>query len=299
MMGGIHMIRKIAFFLSILVIGFAFGYGGYNMAFAKHHHPIPGIDIPFNPGAYYSPTALDYADSPSTFALRDLARNGGTVFDYARNIKNVLTTKNVIEWLKLAAQKTGLDILNSTKLPPGRMDKTGIDIFAMNATADKNNQSSTVSDLINGTLFRTSTRYDEYANDYDTQEQQQALEDTYTSIAQSAQEILRSSDTQMETYQRILEDAANAPGEMQVQQAQVEAEAFQQAQTAQRNALLSNLATLKAMESREKMNEELEYTRLVDDAQLQIQDPYHRSALEQKQYEATNPTPPKGFVEFK
>ena len=103
----------------------------------------------------------------------------------------------------------------------------------------------------------------------------------------------------METYQRILEDAANAPGEMQVQQAQVEAEAFQQAQTAQRNALLSNLATLKAMESREKMNEELEYTRLVDDAQLQIQDPYHRSALEQKQYEATNPTPPKGFVEFK
>lgn len=125
------------------------------------------------------------------------------------------------------------------------------------------------------------------------------MENAYAEIAQSAQAVVKSSDAQLETYQQIIEDANNATGEMQVQQAMVEAEAFQQAQTAQRNMLLSNLATLKALDSRVKMNDELEYTRLVDAAQLQIQDPYHRSAYEQKQYEATNPTPAKGFVEFK
>jgi len=293
------MVRKIAFFLSVLIIGFAAGYGGYNVTFAKHHHPIPGIDIPFNSAAYYSATTLDYADSPSTFTLRDLARNGGTVFDYARNIKNVLTTKNVIEWLKLAVQKTGLDILNSTKLPSERMGKTGDNIFIMHATADNNNRSSMVSNLLNGTLFRSPTRYDENTNSYNTQSQRQALEDTYTEIAKSAQEVVKSSDAQEETYCRIMDDANNAVGEMQVKQAQVEADAFHQAQTAQRNMLLSNLTTLKSMEKKAELDENLAYTRLVDDAQLQVQDPYHRSALEQKQYEATNPTPAKGFAEFK
>lgn len=78
-----------------LVIGglcavIAIGGGGFAFARHHHHHIVPGTDIPYNSAAYYSPTTIDYADSPSTYALRDLAANGGSVIDYTRLAKSIL-----------------------------------------------------------------------------------------------------------------------------------------------------------------------------------------------------------------
>ena len=46
--------------------------GGFGMVSAR---VIPGIDEPYNPAAYYSLTAISWEDSPSPFALRDLAES--------------------------------------------------------------------------------------------------------------------------------------------------------------------------------------------------------------------------------
>lgn len=294
------MVRKIAFFLSIMIIGFAVGYGGYNMASAKHHHPIPGIDIPFDSAAYYSPTALDYADSPSTFALRDLARNGGNVFDYARYLKNTLATKNIIDWLTIAIQKTGIDILNSTPFSKGHLEKTDEDIYKMNALAVDNSLTDHVAKLLTGHTFRSvDDLYDDDTYPFDSKTRYEAVQQMTTDMIQTSQNFTASRDEQYRTYQRIMDDITNAAGEMQVQQAQAEAEAFAQAQQAQRNALLGNLTAVKQLQHKIEEDEQLAFQRSSDANMLHFPDPFHRSPVEQKEYESTNPTPPKGFAAFK
>ena len=66
-------------FLVVLGSGFISGYG-----LIAYAHIIPGVDEPFNPAAYYSLTQISWADSPSPYALKDLASNGGSIFDYTR-----------------------------------------------------------------------------------------------------------------------------------------------------------------------------------------------------------------------
>lgn len=80
--------------LCISLAGFLFGYQSITYA-----RIIPGVDEPFDPTAYYSPTEILYADSaPSVFALRELEQ--GEVFDYTRLIKSVLFGDNFLQWYK-------------------------------------------------------------------------------------------------------------------------------------------------------------------------------------------------------
>ena len=52
---------------------------------------IPGITEPYDPPAYYSPTAISLRDSkPSVFTLLDFARQGGTVHDYTEEGQDTL-----------------------------------------------------------------------------------------------------------------------------------------------------------------------------------------------------------------
>ena len=64
-----HFPRGKAAVIAALVLAL----GGFGMVSAR---VIPGIDEPYNPAAYYSLTAISWEDSPSPFALQDLA--GGT-----------------------------------------------------------------------------------------------------------------------------------------------------------------------------------------------------------------------------
>ncbi|HMM21482.1 MAG TPA: hypothetical protein PKA10_12250 [Selenomonadales bacterium] len=63
---------------------------------------IPGITEPYDPPAYYSPTAISLRDSkPSVFTLLDLARQGGTVHDYTEEGQDTLKElKTTIEQLR-------------------------------------------------------------------------------------------------------------------------------------------------------------------------------------------------------
>lgn len=293
--------KKVIFLLSVMVIGFTVGYGGYSMTYARHHHhgPIPGVDVPFNPAAYYSPTALDYEDSPSEFTYRDLAANGGNVYDYARHIKSILFAKNALAWLQAALEKTGIDILNATPLDEQKREQNQNDIFVMHQVAMETNRLPDMMALLNGDTFRSSDRYDEDTNGYDTQTQREAVENVTSDMIQAMQAYSSSMDDQSAVYQSILQDAANAVGDLQAEQAVAEAEAFQAAQQAQRNALISDSAALKALQKKIEENDTLAYQRSADAQMLHFPDPFHRSALEQKEYESTHPSAPKGFAVFK
>lgn len=82
-------------------------------------HIIPGVDRPFDPPNYYSLTSISYPYSaPSPFTLRDMAAQGGNVYDYTRDIKSVLFGGNFLDILKLAAEQLGIYTDNRRQLPP-------------------------------------------------------------------------------------------------------------------------------------------------------------------------------------
>lgn len=99
--------KKAGLILVVLITGFAFG-NSMTVIYAKHHHPIPGVDYPYDSVNYYNPTTVDWADSrPSTFALRDLASNGGSVFDLTRYVNLSFMVINLMNgkdsWNRLLA----------------------------------------------------------------------------------------------------------------------------------------------------------------------------------------------------
>lgn len=52
---------------------------------------VPGWNEPFDIYLYYSLTEISWADSPSPYALKDLASNGGNVYDYTHHIGRFLS----------------------------------------------------------------------------------------------------------------------------------------------------------------------------------------------------------------
>ena len=76
------------------------------------HHPIPGVDIPIDPSAFWNPDVPDYADDGNIYSLRQLA--SGTVYDHMRDVRmmNVVTNFSTqIENQLLNLQKLGTDLV--------------------------------------------------------------------------------------------------------------------------------------------------------------------------------------------
>lgn len=105
------MLKKIAALTCITVMGFSFGVMG--VTFAKHHK-VAGVDYPYDPTAYYSPTAISWADSaPSRFALEDLAGAGMQVYDYVRHMKSILANEKLMEILGIEKDKSDIEKKNT------------------------------------------------------------------------------------------------------------------------------------------------------------------------------------------
>ena len=77
---------------------------------------IPGVDRPFDPGSYYDPYRISYADSPSVFTYRDMAGSGGDVWDVQKELKNILVKANQAAEELSQAEKVKNIIKNSTSL---------------------------------------------------------------------------------------------------------------------------------------------------------------------------------------
>ena len=102
--------KRIAVLTCIMVMGFSFGV--MTVTFASHL--IPGVDIPYDPTAYYSPTAISWADSaPSRYALDDLAGAGGQVYDYVRHMKSILANEKLMEILGIEKDKSDIEKKNT------------------------------------------------------------------------------------------------------------------------------------------------------------------------------------------
>lgn len=286
------MIKKLVAILGVIMIGFFFGYQGYRIAYA---HIIPGVDRPFDPGAYYSSTEISYRDSPSPFFFRDLAANGGTVLDTMRKAKSVLFSGDFTNLASIFTSKTRNDEINTSPFSADVLKKTSMNVSAIQGNTSKIAQSSNSLEIREGELFRRPDRYDESTNSYDEKAQLSWLEKTYSSFVQAAKDSLADSARQGEALNTIMENAYNANGDLQASQASAELDAFNQAMNARRNNLLANYAALKAAHNMKQEDEELRGIREIDKVSTRISDPYKPTAEDEKVF--TRPSAP-GFKDF-
>lgn len=222
---GPSMATRVLVVLLVIAVGFASG-SSLTLIYARHHHKIAGVDYPHNPAAYYSPTTVDYADSPSEFALRDLAANGGSVIDYTRLVKSKLEYANLPPWLNHLLQKLGLKTDKYKKTSQEQQD-----IFAMDLSdAQQRTHNGTVQDFFNLKEFGSHSEDGYYKPDFE--KQLLAVDAAYDEANRGLAQANDNRAAYMEMANRALEAAHNATGEREVQDAQQQLKVIQAAQNA-------------------------------------------------------------------
>ena len=228
---------------------------------------VPGVDEPYDPPNYYSLTSILWPDSaPSPFALRDLADQGGAVYDYTREMKSILFGDNFKSIIGALMEKLGIDIINHKPLAADILDH-GIVIAGENQRrVDEIYQMEAWKRMEETPIFH---HFDESEQHHDAPRaraaQRRLLSDTYSAYAEGAQ--LAISD-------HAESDALEA---------------------AKRTALLGALTELKATVQREELDKALEHQRLVERAKVIVADPFDKAAVQASGYERRKPL---GFVPF-
>ena len=283
---------KVIYCLSVLCVCCIGGIGAYKVGFA---HVVPGVDEPYDPANYYSMTSISYADSaPSPFALKDLARQGGNVYDYARHIKAIMATQNMESWLSTAMERFGITVKNINPLDNSILTTVQRNLASLNSDTNSSSLGERTMDFWKSRIFRNDEGYED-ENTFKAQEQYQAAAEIYKIYGDNAKGFIDTASSEQANIAAIVEAGNNAEGEMQADQAKADAMAMVEAETARRNKLLGNLASIKVVEGKIRQNEDLAFRRQVQAAQISIEDPYHRTARSEKLYEKSEP---KGFMRF-
>jgi len=267
---------------------------GGAVAFAR---VVPGVDEPFNPGAYYSLTDISWADSPSTFALRDLAGAGGDVYDYTRHIKSILFGEKFESIWGVEKNKTAIDELNTTPFDQTVFTET-------NRELEKHKQATAKMVLSvekNANLRQgLSDGWEDYDNNaYDRAAKQIWLDQTYMNVADKAKLSLDEMDESLSAADKILAHTNEAEGELQLLQAQNELKTLLAYELVRRNALDANMAQMQAAYHANNYDESVESAYLLDQTSMSVADPYDEKIdkLLREKYGYTRPTPP-GMPDF-
>ena len=242
----------------VMVLGLMTGFGIVQAGW----HPVPGVDIPFDSDAYYSPTIVSEPDSaPSVFALRELSQ--GTVLDPIRKAKSILFGGDFSKLSGIMQNRYLNELLNRTGwgAPVLQQVKTNMD--------EINRQSQSISMAVQAVdsvkadkLFRSpdgsKSSYERNNKDYRVDDQIKAMNEYYQGVVQASADNMDDLKKQNELLNEIMQHVANAQGQQQQLQAKAELEAFIQAQLQRRNVLLGNWAGVKAMDSRFEASRDVE-----------------------------------------
>ena len=256
------------------------------IAEAKHHR-VAGTDYPYDAADYYSRDSISWADSaPSRFALRDLAANGGTVYDYTRHMKSILFGSNFVQWLGIVSAAVALANLNLQHIL-----KNPQDILIKHTTTIAENTAkgdATFDPDPNGSVY-PQMHYMTNTSSMAKNERDASIFQRYTEIAEKTKET--NADT--EEIMQAIEDAKvalnNAQGEMEANQAYGQIKAYEDELKNRTNMNLANYASLKALtEMKERYDKEILEAYHNKDMQFNFQDPYDNNLyndLKERGYE--------------
>lgn len=191
----------------VLMGGFLLGASTVAMA-----RIIPGVDEPFNPGAYYSPTTPDPADSPSTYFYRDLGWNGGQVYDPTREKHKIEKVKNWQDILDIMLQKLDLNNLNIRMLTSGNLTSILMEAFGLNDDIDSKNKVVPMMNAAEGNTMRATERYDDYQREYSTPDKLKLNQSAVLNTTEFAQTVLDDHKKSQVRQEQLLQDMARAEG---------------------------------------------------------------------------------------
>jgi len=256
--------------LSVLSAGFISGYG-----LIAYAHVIPGVDEPFNPAAYYSLTEISWADSPSPYALKDLASNGGSVFDYTRYIKSILFGDKFEKIAETDADKTKTDEINSTPFAEEIFAETSAALKVIGIGTEKVARTAMIDETNHYLRQGNDDHWDSYdQNAYSRQEKYKWFDNTYKNFADGAKAEIVETEKTIEAAKKIFEHTNAAQGHLQMYQAQNELKTLLAYELARQNALDSNLAQLQAVTQANEYDETVESSYIDSITKFDVIDPY-------------------------
>ena len=255
--------------MGILGLGFCGGYG-----LIAYAHTIPGWDEPFNPELYYSLTEISWEDSLSPFALRDLARNGGNVYDYTRHIKSMIFGDKFEKTAETDESKTSNDEMNITPFTEELFSETEVALNVIGLGTEKVAQ-NVIIDETNPYLRQEIDDWDSYdQNSYNREGKYKWLDGIYRSFAEGAKSELDEMSNVMVSAEAILNHTNIAKGELQLYQAQNELKELLAYELARKNALDANLAQMQAVYQSNEYDENVESAYIDSITKMDIADPY-------------------------
>lgn len=263
---------------------------------AVYARTVPGWDEPWDPPNYYSPTSISWADTNNpSFFYRDLGWQGGSVLDPKRLAQWATTVSQCVSWLSNAENILELKIINSLPL--------SADIFNKDQQMLKKTQTITVETynrsqgqgIFGSEDFRKSNRWNEDEYEYSADKQAQAVENATAQIAEASAAAIADTEEINRQLDALLQQAAEAKGERELSQINMQIQALKEAVWARRNALITNFANMNSITETVKNNKLLNDSRQIREAKLNIQDPYNRSEHQEKLVPKPEPI---GFVKF-
>ena len=246
--------------------------GGFGMVSAR---VIPGIDEPYNPAAYYSLTAISWEDSPSPFALRDLAESGGNVYDYTRHIKSILFGDNFKDILAVATSMTQNEVINTTPFTSDIYTETDSALSLLRQGTETIGKQVDISE---GNPYLRQGDSDEWEayneNVYDQRQKQIWLDQSYRQMVEGSQHELAGMENALTAASAVLAHSNQAQGELQLLQAQNELKALLVYEFARQNALDANIAQINATRQANEYDETAESAFLEAITRMDVADPY-------------------------
>lgn len=256
---------------------------------------IPGIDEPFDPPDYYSPTSISYPDSaPSPFALREISQ--GNIYDYTRHIKSVLFEKDFLSMQGSFLSQLLNQVINMTGMDGNTIAQTQQNLNNSFANTQSIGIGNNVASATQQSLFRNTNTAGNPNYSYDKNAQFSWANNIYHTSLQ----VLSNSDsdmkTRMDALNTVLDNSMESNGNIASSQAEAQVSALYNAETTRRNTLLANHAAVEAAHDRMKLSQDMES---VETAKNGLAFPVFNpdKATEQDNSNYTRPSAP-GFYDF-
>ena len=263
---------------------------------AVYARTVPGWDEPWDPPNYYSPTSISWADTNNpSFFYRDLGWQGGSVLDPKRLAQWVTTVSQCVSWLSNAENILELKIINSLPISADIFNKDQQMLRKTQTITEETYRISQGQGIFGSEDFRKSNRWNEDEYEYNADRQAQAVENATARIAETSAAAIADTEEINRQLDELLQQAAEAKGERELAQINIQIQALKDAVWARRNALMVNLANMRSVTETVKNNELLNTARQIREAKLNIQDPYNRSEHQEKLVPKPEPI---GFVKF-
>lgn len=263
---------------------------------AVYARTIPGWDEPWDPPNYYSPTSISWADTNNpSFFYRDLGWQGGSVLDPKRLAQWVTTVSQCVSWLSNAENILELKIINSLPLSADIFIKDQQMLKKTQTITEETYRISQGQGIFGSEDFRKSNRWNEDEYEYNADRQAQAVENATARIAETSAAAIADTEEINRQLDELLQQAAEAKGERELAQINMQIQALKEAVWARRNALITNFANMNSITETVKNNKLLNDSRQIREAKLNIQDPYNRSEHQEKLVPKPEPI---GFVKF-